>query len=65
MAYSFTNSKGKTFFLHGKLITLKNGLQRMIFFFRGTVKGGSLDICPDGYEPMETQTGLPVLRKYD
>lgn len=65
MAYSFTNSKGKTYFLHGKTINLKNGIQRMIFFFSSRVKTGALDVIPDGFEPMETQTGLPVLRKYE
>lgn len=63
MAYSHTNSKGKTYFLHKKETTLKNGRQQTIYFFAKEVKNGSLDAVPAGYVVAETRNGLPVLKK--
>ena len=63
MAFSHTNSKGKTYFLHGKMTTLKGGGERMIYYFAGEVKEGALDAVPDGYMVSETKSGLPVLKK--
>lgn len=61
MAFSFTNKKGVQYWLHNKAVTLKNGLQRTIYFFSKD-KTGSVDV-PVGYVPAESRTGLPVLRK--
>lgn len=64
MAYSYTNSKGQTYYLHKKDVTLKNGRQQTIYFFARDVRDGALDDVPSGYEVMETQrTGMPVLKK--
>ncbi len=63
MAFSHTNSKGKKYFLHGRMTTLKGGGQRMIYFFAGDIKDGALDAVPDGYQVSETKSGLPVLKK--
>ena len=64
MAYSFTNSKEKTYFLHKKDTILKNGRQQTIYFFAKEVKDeGSLDAVPDGYMVSESRNGLPVLKK--
>ena len=63
MAYSHTNSKGKTYFLHKKETTLKNGRQQTIYFFAKEVKNGALDEVPAGYMVAETRNGLPVLKK--
>lgn len=63
MAYAFTNSKGKTYFLHKKDTTLKNGRQQTIYFFAREVKDGALDQVPQGYEVSESRNGLPVLKK--
>jgi hypothetical protein len=64
MAFSYTNSKGQTYYLHMKEVTLKNGRQQTIYFFARDVRDGSLDAVPAGYEVMETQrTGMPVLKK--
>lgn len=64
MAYSFTNSKDKTYFLHKKDTTLKNGRQQTIYFFAKEVKDeGALDAVPDGYMVSESRNGLPVLKK--
>ena len=63
MAYSYTNAKGKTYFLHGKTSTTKSGATRTLYFFAKEVKEGALDAVPAGYMVAETKTGLPVLKK--
>ncbi len=64
VAYSFKNSKGQTYYLHSKDVTLKNGRKQTIYFFARDVRSGSLDKVPSGYEVMETtRTGMPVLKK--
>ncbi len=63
MAFSYTNSKGKTYILHHKQTTLKNGSQQTIYFFAKEAKEGALDAVPAGYEVSESRNGLPVLKK--
>ena len=64
MAYAFKNSKGQTYYLHSKDVTLKNGRHQMIYFFAREARSGSLDAVPAGYEVMETKrTGMPVLKR--
>lgn len=64
MAFSYTNSKGQTYYLHKKMVTLKNGITRPIFFFARDVRAEAVDEVPAGYEVVETKrTGMPVLRK--
>ena len=64
MAFSFTNSKSQTYYLHKKEVTLKNGRKQTIFFFAREVRDGALDEVPAGYQVVETQrTGMPVLKK--
>ena len=63
MAFSFTNSKGKSYILHSKTTTLKNGNSQTIYFFAKEVRDGSLDAVPDGYEVSESKNGLPVLKR--
>ncbi|MBK8903439.1 MAG: hypothetical protein IPM53_19810 [Anaerolineaceae bacterium] len=63
MAFSFTNSKGRTYFLHRKDTTLKNGRTQTIYFFAKEEKEGALDAVPDGYKVSESRNGLPVLKK--
>ena len=64
MAFSFKNSKGQTYYLHKKDVTLKNGRQQTIYFFAREERAGALDEVPAGYKVMETKrTGMPVLKK--
>jgi hypothetical protein len=65
MAYAHTNSKGQTYYLHGKVVTLKGGRQQQIYFFAKDVRDGdSLDDVPSGYVVTENKrTGLPMLKK--
>ena len=63
-AYSYTNKKGQTYYLHTRDVTLKNGRVQTIYFFARDIRDGALEKVPAGYEVMETKrTGMPVLRK--
>jgi len=65
VAYSFTNSRGKTYILHAKARTLKSGKQGYLYYFASTQKEGALDAVPEGYQVIETKNGLPVLKRSD
>ena len=54
MAYSHTNSKGNTYYLHAK---------GKMFFFSREVKEGALDVLPAGYSVAEMKTGMLVLKR--
>lgn len=64
MSYTTTNSKGQTYFLHGRNVLLKNGREQRIYYFGKEAKEGALDMLPSGYIVSEnTKTGLPILKK--
>ena len=63
MAFTYTNSKGNTYILHSRNVTLKGGRSQTIYFFAKTTKEGALNAVPAGYEVVESKNGLPVLRK--
>lgn len=64
MAYSYTNSKGQTYFLHTRDVVLKNGRKQTIYFFARDQRPGVMDAVPAGYMVVETKrTGMPVLKK--
>ncbi len=64
MAYEFKNSKGVSYYLHSKDVTLKGGRVQTIYFFARDVRPGALDAVPDGYVAQETaKTGMPILKK--
>ncbi|NWG05077.1 MAG: hypothetical protein HXY35_00170 [Chloroflexi bacterium] len=54
MAYSHTNSKGVTYYLHS------NG---KMFFFSKEIKENALDAVPAGYNVVEMKTGMLVLKR--
>lgn len=64
-AFSFVNSKGQTYYLHTKDVSLKNGrIQTIYFFAREIKKEGALSAVPAGFEVLETsRTAMPVLKK--
>ena len=57
MAYSFTNSKDKTYFLHSRQVELKGGRTQTLYFFAKEPGEGALN------EVAESKNGLPVLKK--
>ncbi len=63
MAYSFTNSKGVTYYLHTRKQAAASGKERVLYFFSKEMKEGTLDAVPAGYTVIEMKTGLPVLKK--
>ena len=63
MAYAYTNSKGRTYYLHSRETTLKNGGSQTIYFFGKEAKEGAIDAVPAGYVVTESRNGLPVLKK--
>jgi hypothetical protein len=63
MAYSFTNSKGVTYYLHTRRTPAASGKERVLFFFSKEIKEGVMDAVPAGYNVIEMKTGLPVLKK--
>ena len=54
MAYSHTNSKGTTYYLHS------NG---KMFYFSKEIKEGALEAVPAGYHVVEMKTGMLVLKR--
>ncbi len=64
MAFSHVNSKGQTYYLHQRDVTLKGGRVQRIYFFAREVKDGAIDALPEGYIVVENpRTGLPILKK--
>jgi hypothetical protein len=63
MAFSFTNKRGVTYFLHAKKSTTKSGKTQTLYFFSKEKKAGVLEAVPQGYKVAETENGLPVLKK--
>lgn len=64
MAYSYKNSKGDTYYLHKKDVTLRGGRRQTIYYFAKEVRAGAINAVPAGYKVMETKrTGMPVLKK--
>ena len=64
MAYSHTNSKGTTYYLHTKKSTTSTGKERTLFYFSKELREGeALDAVPAGYEVAEMKTGMLVLKK--
>ena len=63
MAYTFKNSKGKTYFLHRKVITSKAGKSRDLFYFAGDLRPEfAVNEVPAGKNVVEMDSGLPVLK---
>lgn len=63
MAYSHTNSKGATYYLHGKSRMTKSGKETTLYYFAKEIKEGALDAVPAGYFVSETKNGMLVLKK--
>jgi hypothetical protein len=63
MAFTFKNSKGVTYILHGKDRVTSTGKKTTLYFFAKEKKEGALDEVPAGYKVAETASGLVVLKK--
>ena len=65
MAYSHTNSKGQTYYLHSKMVTLRGGKQQRIYFFAKDERpADAVNELPAGYEVIENvRNGFLTLKK--
>lgn len=64
MAYKFTNSKGKDYFLHVKKTTRSSGNVTELYYFTAKPsEDAGVDTLPAGKVVVELATGLPVLKK--
>ena len=65
MAYEYKNSRGETYYLHSRDVTLRgSGKNQRIYFFSRKSADGAIDNMPNGYQVVENKrTGLPVLKK--
>ncbi|SUZ94057.1 uncharacterized protein METZ01_LOCUS46911 [marine metagenome] len=62
MGYKHTNSKGKTYFLHSKDVTLKGGRNQTIYYFAKDQRAEACDL-PGGKTVVESpKTGLPFVK---
>lgn len=65
MAYAHQNSRGQTYYLHTKDVTLAGDLKMTIYYFAREVKPkDALDAMPEGRKVIEDKrSGLPMLKK--
>lgn len=65
MAYSHTNSKGVTYYLHSKDVTLRGGKQQRIYYFTKDVRPAeAVDELPAGYQVVENpRNGFLTLKR--
>lgn len=62
-AYAHKNSKGQTYYLHSKNVTLRGGRKQVIYYFAREVKPGALEALPEGKTVVENKrTGLPLVK---
>jgi hypothetical protein len=62
MVFSYRNSKGTTYYLHGHVVTMPTGRRQSMYYFSKS-PAEALAAVPEGYEVAEARTGLPVLKK--
>ncbi len=55
MGFSYKNSKGQTYYLHGK--------GKLFYFSKTSKPAEALNAVPAGYKVVEMKTGMPVLKK--
>lgn len=65
MAYSHTNSKGVTYYLHSKEVTLRGGkVQRIYYFAKDVRPNEAVDALPEDRVVMENpRNGFLTLKK--
>lgn len=64
MAYEHKNSKGVTYYLHSKDVTLRGGRQQRIYYFAKEAKEGAIDAVPDGMQVVENaRNGFLALKR--
>ena len=63
MGYSHKNSKGTTYYLNSKDVTLRGGRNQTIYYFSRDERSSACDL-PSGKQVVESsRTGLPLVKK--
>ena len=63
MGYSHKNSKGVTYHLNSKDVTLRGGRSQTIYYFSRDERSSACDL-PSGKQVVESsRTGLPLVKK--
>lgn len=64
-AFSYTNSKGQTYYLHTKKVILRGGKEQPIYFFAKEERPDfAMAALPDGYVVVENpRNGFLTLKK--
>lgn len=66
MAYSHTNSKGVTYYLHKKDVVLRGGKEQTIYYFAKDERPEAIDELPDPYTVVENpRNGFLTLKRKD
>jgi len=64
MAYSHTNSKGVTYYLHKKDVTLRGGKLQTIYYFAKDTRPEAINELPAGYQVVENpRNGFLTLKR--
>ncbi len=65
MAYKHTNSKGVTYYLNSKEVTLRGGKTQRIYYFSKDQRPETVDALPEGFTVKENPRNgfLTVKRK--
>lgn len=64
MAYSHTNSKGVTYYLHSKDVVLRGGKEQTIYYFAKDERPEAIDALPSGYTVVENpRNGFLTLKR--
>ncbi|MBI2074300.1 MAG: hypothetical protein HYT83_00510 [Candidatus Levybacteria bacterium] len=65
MAYKHTNTRGATYYLHKREVTLQgSGRKQTIYYFAREVGDNAINDIPSGFTVVESKrSGLPVLKK--
>ena len=64
MAYSHTNSKGVTYYLHAKDVVLRGGKEQRIYYFAKDERPEAIDAVPQGYQVVENpRNGFLTLKR--
>ena len=65
MAYSHTNSKGVTYYLHSKDVVLRGGKEQTIYYFAKDERDNACDLPADRQVVENPRNGFLVVKKKD
>ena len=64
MSYSYTNSKGKKYYLHKTQAERTNGDKETIYYFNEKIEKGACHVLPSGKIVVENDvTGIPIVKE--